>query len=203
MYNLPTTVTINNKQFNITNRGDFRMVLDCFIALNDPELEEEERIFACLCMFYEGINGVEDFIKFGNQETAISDAADAMYDFFNCNQKNIPMTTQHKVIDWEQDEQIIMAGVNNIAGTEVRALPYCHWFTFMGYFMSIGQSVLSEVVEIRSKLLKGKKLEDSEKEFKKENPEYFIWNSKTPEEAREEQEILDVWNKNSEETVIV
>ena len=51
MYDLPISVEINNHHFAITNKGDYRMVIDCFLALDDAEMEEEDRIAAALLIF--------------------------------------------------------------------------------------------------------------------------------------------------------
>ena len=118
-----------------------------------------------------------------------------MYNFFNCNGLDVGNRVPYKLIDWEQDEQMIVSAVNRVATTEIRALPYLHWFTFMGYYQAVGKSTLSTVVEIRSKLKKGKKLEKYEKEFKNENPQYFIWNDKSVEDKEAEEYIMSIWNK--------
>ena len=56
MYTIPTSIDIAGKQFKIRNNGDYRMVLDCFSALNDAELNTEERLFCSLIIFYEDLN---------------------------------------------------------------------------------------------------------------------------------------------------
>ena len=40
MYSLPTTVKVKDREFHIRDKGDYRMVLDCFSALQDEELSE-------------------------------------------------------------------------------------------------------------------------------------------------------------------
>ena len=70
---------------------------------------------------------------------------------------------------------MIVSAINNVAHTEIRALPYLHWWTFTGYYMAIGECPLSMVVGIRNKLAKHKKLEKYELEFKRQNPQYFTW----------------------------
>ena len=52
MYNIPTSITIQDKSFGIRNKGDYRVVLDCFSALNDTELTDQERMIAALIIFY-------------------------------------------------------------------------------------------------------------------------------------------------------
>ena len=193
MYELPTTVIINDTIYAIRNRGDYRMVLDCFQVLNDVELSEDERILACLIIFYEDFNDVESVLSVGAD--TIADLLDNAFSFFNCGQKNAPAETNYKTIDWEQDAQLISSAVNNVAGREIRAESYLHWWTFMGYFNAVGESALSTVVCIRSKIAKGKKLEKYEQEFRKDNPQYFNWDMRTLKQKEEDELLNQLWNK--------
>lgn len=194
MYRLPTTITIRDNEFKIREDGDFRMVLDCFEALQDEELSDEERVISSLVIFYGDIQCLDDLSTlFPDQET-ITEAVTKMYDFFNCGQKSVGAEQQYKLIDWSQDEQIICAGINKVANTEVRALPYLHWWTFMGYYISIGESVLSNVVSIRHKIATGKKLEKYEKDFKKDNPNYFSFDYRTAEQKEEDIRMRELFN---------
>lgn len=191
-YGLPTTIHIGDKEHNIRNKGDYRMVLDCFSALNDVELPKEYRIATAVVIFYEDCNSIDDIYSvFGQNYTT---AVEKMFDFFNTNQPNVGVRCHFKLIDWDNDSQMICAAVNSVAHTEVRSLEYAHWFTFMGWFMSVSESVLATVVEIRNKIVTGKKLEKYEQKFQRENPHYFMWNSKTPEQIEEENEIMALWN---------
>ena len=191
MFDLPTSITINGQPYGITNKGDFRMVIDCFLALNDAELTEQERILTALVIFYEDINDIADIELNFNQQT-LYEAIEKMYKFFDCGQKEIGAKTNYKLVDWEQDEHIIVTAVNNVAKQEIRALDYLHWYTFMGYYTSVGEGVLSTVVGIRDKIVRGKKLDDYEKEFRTENPGYFEWNYKTVDEIEMDKEFEDI-----------
>lgn len=51
------------------------------------------------------------------------------------------------------------------------------------------------VVSIRSKILKDKKLEKWERQFRNENPQYFEWNHKTADDLEAEAWLKEVWNK--------
>ena len=53
MYEIPTTIELDGKEFNIRNNGDYRTILDCFNALQDAELNKQERLFASLIIFYQ------------------------------------------------------------------------------------------------------------------------------------------------------
>ncbi len=64
---------------------------------------------------------------------------------------------------------MIVADVNKVAGVEVRAVEFLHWWTFMAYFHAIGEGQLSTLVSIRDKLRRGKKLEKWEQEYYRKN----------------------------------
>lgn len=195
MYDLPISVEINNHHFAITNKGDYRMVIDCFLALEDVELSEEERMYSALIIFYEDLAELEDVESvFGDN---LEEALKAMFNFFNCNQPEIGYNAGRKLIDWGQDEQLIVSAINKVAGKEVRFEPYIHWWTFMGYYMNVGEGPLATVVSIRDKINKGKKLDKSEREFQQSNPHYFIWKNKTIEEQEADAYVRALWEQNS------
>ena len=191
MYEIPTKLTIEGKEFQIRNNGDYRMVLDCFRALQDADLNKQERLFASLIIFYSDINSLEALEKFSD----LSEAVSQMYQFFNCGQtQEIGRNVNYKLIDWEQDEQLICSAINKVANTEVRAEPYIHWWTFMGYYSSVGESLFSTVVRIRDKIVRRKKLEKFEREFKIDNPEYFVWNARSIEAKEADALVKELWN---------
>jgi len=191
MYEIPTKIFIEGEEFPIRNNGDYRMVLDCFKALQDAELNPKERVFCSLLIFYEDINSIADINKFPDLETAITE----MYNFFNCGKdQSVGKRMRHRLIDWDKDSQMICSAINKVANTEVRAEPYIHWWTFMGYYSAVGESLLSTVLSIRDKLSRGKKLEKYEREFKNENPEYFVWNARTIDDEEADKLFNELWN---------
>lgn len=191
MYELPTSIIVNDDEYKIRNAGDFRMVLDCFSALNDIEMGEDYRILACLIIFYEDFETEYDIPR--EPETAATLVRE-MFKFFNNGTDDADARPKAKLIDWELDAPIIMSAVNNVANTELRLESYVHWWTFLGYYMAVGESVLSTVVSIRDKILKGKKLEKWENEYRSENPRLFNWNSKTIEEQELDKLMHVLWN---------
>jgi len=190
MYQIPTKLEFNGENHKIAENGDYRMVLDCFSALNDAELTKEERMIACLIIFYEELIDIEDINEIKDIDTWIKE----MFQFFRCNQPEAPQVLSHNLIDWEQDEQMICAAINPIANNEIRSIPYLHWWTFMGYYNSIGKSVLATVVSIRNKIVRGDKMEKWENKFKRENPQYFNWKSKSVDNIKEDEEVKALWN---------
>lgn len=192
MYELPTEIIIEGCPYNIRNRGDYRVILDIFSVLEDAELNQNERIISALIIFYEDFNTVEDVLRFEHLESALTQ----MYEFFNGDRAQAEkVREQRKLIDWEGDSALICAAVNSVAGKEIRSESYIHWWTFLSYYMSVGESILSTVVSIRDKTLNGKKLEKWEHEYMRENPQYFRWNYKTVDEIEAEKWLQSVWNK--------
>lgn len=192
MYEIPTTIEIDDQVFPIRCKGDYRMILDCFSCLNDFELTEQERNIGALIIFYEDFNEVSDFQ--GMDRELFERLIKEMFNFMECGENPLH-SMPYKTIDWEKDGQLICSAVNKVANTEVRSVEYMHWWTFIGYFSEVGESVLSMVVTIRTKIKQSKKLEKYEKEFKARNPHYFIWDSRTAEEKQDEEDILSLWNQ--------
>ena len=190
MYSLPTSITIEGQSFTIRDNGDFRMVLDCFDVMNDLELNEQEQVLVMLMIFYDGMDTIEDLERLPN----LSKAQEEMYKFFNCGKIDEYQISKPKLIDWNNDSELICSAINNVAKKEIRAEAYLHWWTFIGYYMSVGESALSTVVGIRNKIVKGVKLEKHEREFKRENPQYFTWNSKTRQDLEDDKMIKEMWN---------
>lgn len=191
MFELPTSICIDGKQFGIRNDGDYRVILDCFSALQDETLSETERIFVSCIIFYDKMDTVEDLNILPNLQTAVKE----MFKFFNCGQDEVQDNVKHpKLVDWKHDEQMIAAEINKVAGQEVRALPYLHWWTFMGFYNTIGEGSFSNIISIRYKRAKGKKLEDYEKEFVRENPQFFMYDARTIEQKEQEQLLKQIWN---------
>lgn len=155
--NLPKSLEIGGNHYQI--RSDFRVALLIFEAFSDPELSDYEKIQVCLKCLYREIP--EDTEEAYRQAVWFLDGG------------NIPKSRQNhgKIFDWRQDESIIFSAVNKSAGFETRSAEYVHWWTFLGYFGEIGECLFSQVVNIRTKKSKGKKLEKWEREFYAENRE--------------------------------
>lgn len=194
MYSLPTKIKIGDNDFKIRENGDFRMILDCFSALQDSELTKDERVISSLIIFYEDLNCYEDIVEAFYTEELLTEAIEKMFRFFECNQNNVGMRQNYKLIDWDADSQLICSAINNVAKYEIRSVEYCHWWTFMGYYISIGESVLSTVVSIRHKSATHKKLEKYEKEFRNENPQYFSFDYRTAEQKEADEQIRAMFN---------
>lgn len=176
---LPRTVNVGGKNEPI--RTDYRDILNIFSAFNDEELSKEEKVLVCLRVFYENIE---------NMDTSLYEEAYNKAIVFMDQGRESNDTPEPKLMDWEQDENLIFPAVNKVAGMEVRACEYMHWWTFIGYYMGIGESVFSEVINIRSKNQKHKKLEKNEKEFYSKNKDLVDLKIRYSKEEIEEREGL-------------
>ena len=128
MYELPTEIMIEERPYRIRNNGDYRMVLDVFSVLEDEELNQEERFISALIIFYEDLNEVEDVYANAN---IVSDLLKQMFWFLRGGKDEDDSNTKNqKLIDWNGDSDIIISAINNVAGREVRAEQYTHWWTF-------------------------------------------------------------------------
>lgn len=192
MYQLPIEFEINKTVYSIRNKGDYRTILDCFGALQDDELDTEYRICTALFIFYENFETIEDVFRCADMEKL----AAKMFWFFSCGEPDPPVDNgqNHNLIDWTADAQLISSAINAVARTEIRLEPYIHWWTFMGYYMAIGECPLSTVVTIRKKIAEGKKLEKGEREFKRNSPQYFNRDLRTTDQKALDNRIKDLWN---------
>lgn len=176
MWVLPTAITLSGIDHPINT--DYRDILDIIHWINDPSENEQVRLYVALALFYEDFDSIP--------ESDYYVALIEMMRFINCGEDVKNDKPQPKRIDWEQDHLMIAADINKVAGCEVRALPYLHWWTFLAYFNAIGEGQLSTVVSIREKRRKGKKLEDWERDYYLENKDIIDFKKNyTPEELKE------------------
>ncbi len=167
------------------------MVLDCFEALNDPELTESERLFSALIIFYEDFSSLDDVVMHADK---LEKLEIEMFKFFNNGEDNLQSNTDgYKLIDWKQDCNLICSAVNSVAKQEVRALDYLHWWTFLGYYTAIGDCPLSNIVAIRYKIAHNEKLEKYEKKFKQDNPAYFNIDMRSTQQKEADNYIKKLW----------
>lgn len=181
-YDLPTSLSIAGTDYKI--RSDFRAILDILISQSDPELDEACRAMVLIRILYEDWNKIPP--------EHLEEAIEKGVEFIDCGQRD---TGGRKVrlMDWEQDAGIIIPAVNRVAHTEIRSIPYMHWWTFFAYFMEVGESLFSSVVHIRQKRSKGKKLEKWEEEYYRENRAMIDLQKRLSEEEKRAKEEMEKW----------
>lgn len=175
-WSLPQTAIIGGVEYQLST--DYRDVLEIIGYLNDLEKPEILRWQIAVAVFFDCGEFPEEHLQ---------EAMEYLAAFISCGDASVDAP---KLLDWEQDAPIIVADVNKVAGMEIRAVPYLHWWTFISYFRAIGEGQLSTLVSIREKLRTGKKLEQWEQEYYQKNPERVIL--KTKYLAEEEAELDEI-----------
>ncbi len=176
LWSLPTSAIIEGVEYPI--HADFRDILEIFRYLDDPDRPEYLRWKIAVALFYEG----------EIPEEHLQEAMEYLANFIVCGDRS--EKPGPKLLDWEQDAQVIVADVNKVAGTEIRSLPFLHWWTFVSYFNAIGEGQLSTMVCLRDKLRRGKPLEKWEKEYYRKNKERVDLKTRYSAEELAEQERL-------------
>ena len=180
-YSLPYSVNIDGEELKIRNKCDFRVVLDVIEALNDEDLTEQEKIQCALYIFYG-----EELTKISNYEEAVKQ----MFIVINGGEEETEQNEKPRLMDWKHDFQQIAPPVSRVLGYDVRTPDrFTHWYTCLGCYFEIGECTFSNIVSIRSKRIKGKKLEKWEEEFYRENRKMIDLPRKL---TKEEQEFLDI-----------
>ena len=185
-WEFPTSLNIGGTDYEI--RTDYRAVLDVLTALNDNDLTDDDKQIEAYMksrvileiMFpqcddipaehvQEALDKVAEFIDMGITEDS----------------------KKPKTMDWEQDAPILIPAINKVLNTEIRAVQYMHWWTFLGAYMEIGESLFSNVINKSKKKAKGKKLEKWEQDFYKENKSLIDFKQKSQRSEAEKEELRD------------
>lgn len=180
MYELPKRLEVCGVNYEI--RSDYRAVLDICAALSDAELSGEEKAFVALSIMY------SDFEEMPPEHYA--EAIKRCFWFINCGAEDDPTRKAPKLMDWEQDFQYIVAPVNRVICTEIRAVEYLHWWSFISAYYEIGDCVFAQIVRIREKLAKGKPLDKGDREWYRNNRHMVDFKQIFTES---EKEILKAW----------
>ena len=179
IFDLPTALEFGGRAWDIET--DYRQVLRILTAYEDPDLSDGEKAMICLYNLYVDFDDIPP-----GQLQAAYDAATAFIDHGNGAGSGGPRT-----MDWTQDAGLIFPAVNRAAGLEVRSVAYMHWWTFLGYFMEIKDSVYATVLGLRSKKARGKKLEKWEQEYWRQNRQLCEIRRRETEEETQERERLN------------
>jgi hypothetical protein len=179
MYELPTSVNVCGTDYDIET--DFRAILDIFGVLEDPDLTGNEKGIGMLGIFYKRF--------FDMPAEHFGEAVQKCYWFINGGNDKVCKNAT-KLMDWEKDFPILIAPVNRIAGTEVRSMPYLHWWTFLSYYMEIGDCFFAQIVRIRDLKAKGKLKDKADKDFYRRNRDAVDIKTQYSET---ENEIIKAW----------
>lgn len=173
---LPEQAVIGGREYAL--HADFRDILEIFRYLEDPEKPEFLRWRIAVGLFYEG----------DIPEEHMGEAMEYLAQFISCGSRGKPGP---KLLDWEQDAQVIVADVNRAAGREVRQMEFLHWWSFLAFFNAVGEGQLSTLVSIRDKLRRGKKLEPWEREYYRRNKDRVDLKKRYSPEEEQQRRLLE------------
>lgn len=176
---LPTSLEVGDKEYEI--RSDYRAVLDICAALSDAELEDQEKAFVVLSIFYPAFDEMP--------QELYQEAIERCFWFINCGDVEQSRPSP-KLMDWEQDFKYIISPINRVTGSEIRSLEYLHWWTFIAAYYEIGDCLFAQVVRIRDRLARGKQLDKQDREWYRENKHLVDLKTKYSEQ---EDAILKQW----------
>lgn len=187
-YSLPKTVYVNGREWVI--RSDFRPILEICCALNDPELDGQEKAEVLLRIFYPEFDNMPP----GDYQEAVEQC----FWFINCGDNERNQRPAPKIMDWDQDFRYIVAPVNRVLGREIREIPYdyakniggLHWWSFISAYYEIGDCLFAQIIRIRDLLARGKTLDKTDQEWYRRNRSLVDIKS-TITDA--EQSVMDVW----------
>lgn len=179
-FRLPTSLVVNGREEPI--RYEYTAILDAIAAMNDPDLEDKEKVLACLYIIYENF----DLFEKEDYKPAFEEA----FRFIN-NGLDEEVKTNVRMIDFEQDFRLMVSAINRVAGEEIRNDEDLHWWTFLSWFMEIGDCTYSTVLSIRKKKKEGKTLEKWEQEFYAKNKRMVDIQPRLTEEEKEAERRLN------------
>lgn len=181
-YELPTSLNISGVDFSI--RTDFRAIIDILIAMNDPELDEQAKAVVMLQILFENWQSIPP--------EHLTEACQKACEFIDCGQvDDSPNKPKPRLMDWEQDGNMIIPAVNKVAHQEVRMNKYMHWWTFFSYFMESGECLFNTVVGIRSKKAYGERLDKYEKKFYHDNKDIIDIKTRLSDEEQAYKDALN------------
>lgn len=179
VWRLPKSLMIGDQEFEI--RTDYRDILKILMFFSDPNYDDVERWMICLR------------ILFPDWRNLPTDRMEEIYpvvrEFLDMGQtEEDDGKKRPNLMDWQQDSKMIISSVNKVVGHDVRGDDYMHWWTFLAAYMEIDEGAFSNVISIRRKKSKGKKLEKWEQDFYNENRKLIDLKPKYTKEELEEQE---------------
>ena len=180
IYTLPETVDLGGTKYPI--RWDYRPVLDICTALSDPELSEQDRALAVLSIFYPDLGQIP--------QELYQEAIERCFWFINGGEERRDQTKGPRVVDWDQDFNLMVNPVNRVLGREIRENKPLHWFTFLSAYQEIGDCTFAQVVRIRDRLARGQPLDKQDREWYRRNRNLVDFETKY---TQAEEDLMREW----------
>lgn len=186
-HRLKKSVEIGGKQYEI--RSDFGVILDTKKVAEDTSFGESDRVYMILNAFYVDFDSLPP--------DCYQEAMNKWSEYVQC---GIPVYkgSTPNLVDWDRDWPLIVGAINRILGYDIRSIPYdaetntggVSWETVMSAYVEIGDCLWAQIVSMRDKLARGKKLEKHEREWYNQNRELVDIKTKY---TQAEDEFLRQW----------
>ena len=186
-FKLPYSLNIGGIDYEI--RTNYEDILNLLIALNDPDFTKESKeVYSYIQTMLTLKIMFPEYKKIPKEH--IEEALKKAYAFIDMGILDDGNKKQ-KIMDWKKDAAIFIPPINKSLGYEIRnPNKETHWWTFLSAYMEIGESLFSNIIHIRNKKQKHKKLDKLEEEFYKENKNLIDLEKKS-QRSEEEKKNLD------------
>lgn len=181
IFDLPDSLEVNGTTYPID--PEYRNILRILIAFEDPELSDAEKRYVCLYNLYLDFPTMPQ----SDLEAAYREAVQFIDHGAKSENNHAP-----RLMSWEQDAPLLFPAVNKVAEYEVRdPNKSLHWWTFLGFYMEIKDSVFTTVLSLRQKRMRGEKLDKSEQQFWQANRGICVLKEKLTAEEKAEEDRLN------------
>lgn len=181
-WELPTFLCVGGENLEIET--EYRKILKIIEVFTNPEYELDEQWEICIGVLFKDY----DVDNPPPLDTLVDMQKQAM-EFIDAGIKD-DGRKKPCVMNWIQDAPIMAAPISKTLGRDVRSPEPLHWWTFLGAYMEIGESLFSQIVNIRLKKAKGKKLDKWEQDFYIQNKSLIDLQVKSVERSEEEKDEL-------------
>lgn len=175
---LPTSVEIDNKQYEINS--DFRTAIIFEMLMQDEEVDEYDKIFTALELFYPTIprnlqQGIDKIMWFYAGNTIKSNGVGK------------GVTKSEQQYNYEYDADYIFAAFLDQYGIDLNEIEYMHWWKFKALFKNLKEdNLIVKIMQYRSIDLRKIKDKEEQKRYKELKELYKIPVSKTEIEKKNE-----------------
>lgn len=177
-WRLPASLTVGGAVYAI--RTDFRVVLGIFRYFKREDIPEFLKLSIAIKSLYIDADKIP--------QEHMQEAIERMYWYMSCGEtRNEDASKMPPLMDWEQDGTLIVAAINKLVRYDIRERDM-HWWTFLSFFSEIDECTFTNILRIRRKMATGKKLEDEERAYVRDNYRLVVLGSKTEERRRQDEE---------------
>ncbi len=134
----PEYAEIDGKEFKINT--DFRVGLQCFMAINDDEIDDYSRTLAVVGLLFEDYEAIDNYEK----------ALDVATKFLTCEKKY--QKEDNKIdMDFIYDAPYIKASFLTDYRIDLNKVEYMHWYQFCELISGLkDSSILNKVRDLRN-----------------------------------------------------